>query len=533
MTTPAADEPTPADPGRRRAAAGVVVAMAVLVGVALIADVLAQPQPPLPADAVPQDAAQAGAWYCPATAGEGESAVLSVAAVGSEASRVTVVRYPERQPVPDEPVNVSPGDEHTVILGPGEATTPVAVRWEGGPAVASYRIEAGDTPGAPCEPGPSETWHLAGFDTAGGATSTLHLFNPFGADAVARVTFATPEGRVVLLLTQNLLVEAGSSTRIDLGEFQPEQPELGATVEVLTGRLVAQGELVLNPVGERVGPSGRALIPAAHASGDQWSFGYARVDESSASWLSVLNTGDREAAVEVRVSSPTPEAGVLEHSVPAGGVLMIDLAELSEAPDFGVSARSVNEVPIVVHRVTTLRASGREGLAVSRGEVPVTRWALVGGGAADRRGLVLVYNPGAEPVTLDLATNPETPVEWQGVEVPPNGWLSFNLVDVAPDRGQIPVRLEASGPVVAELRSHHQSGALRLWTAVGVPEEAWTGPSTRPPVHRDPALSTRPLDTGQAGAETLAPLAPGDLPSVPDPDIPAEGQEPEGSTPES
>lgn len=519
MTAPDVDAPASPPTASRGRASAAVIATGVLVAMALIADVLAQPAPPLPAEPVAQQPAQAGAWYCPATAGEGESAVLSVAAVGSEPSRVTVVRYPERQPTPDEPVNVAPGDEYTLILGPGEATTPVAVRWEGGPSVASWRIEAGDTPGAPCEPGPSETWHVAGLDTASGAKSTLHLFNPFSTDAVARVTFATPEGRVVLLLTDNLLVEGRGSTRIDLGEFQPEQPELGVTVEVLTGRLVAQAELVLQPVGERGGPSGRALIPAATAPRALWSFGYARVDESSTSSLSVLNTGDREAAVEVRVSSPTPEAGLQEFSVPVGGVLDIDLAELSQEPEFGVTAESVNEVAIVVDRVTTLRASGREGLAVSRGGLPATRWALVGGGAGERRGRVTVYNPGEEPATLDLTAATDVPPEWRGAQVPANGWLSFNLVDVAADRPQIPVMLESSGPVVAELRSHHQSGGLRLWTAVGVSAEVWTGPPTRPPVRRDPALSSRPVDPGPAADSDGDPSpTPAELPDVPVPD---------------
>ncbi|HVL99809.1 MAG TPA: DUF5719 family protein [Egibacteraceae bacterium] len=519
----AATPPGPPSREQRRASLA-LFATTVVVLLALVVDIVTAPGPPRPAEPVAQDTAQAGAWYCPATAGEGESAVLTVAAVGEQPSRITVVRYPERRPTPDPAVEVAPGGEHALVLGPGEATTPVAVRWEGGPATASWRIESGDTPGAPCEPGPAETWHLAGLDTAGGSRSTLHLFNPFGVDAVARITFATPEGRVVLLLTDNVLVEANSTARIDLGQFQPEQPDLGATVEVLTGRLVAQGELVLEPVGERPGPSGRALVPAATAARDDWAFGYARVDETSSSWVSIMNPGAREAAVEIRVSAPTPEAAMQEYSVPAGGVIAVDLAQLSEEPEFGVAAFSVNEVPVVVHRVTTLRAAGREGLAVSRGAQPSARWALVGAGAGERRGRVTVYNPGGEELTVDVVTNAEGPPEWRGAAIPPNGWLSFNLVDAAPEQGEIPAGVVASGPVVAELRSHHQSGGLRLWSAVGIPAEVWAGPATRPPVRRDPALSTRPLDRGAPGPAAPERPAPGELPDVPDPDAPPAGE---------
>lgn len=470
-----------------------LVATALLVLVALVVDVLAAPAPPGPPEEVPQDPAQAGAWYCPATAGDEESAVLSVAAVGDAPSRTRVYRYPEGQAVGDDPVTVAPGDEHTLVLGPGESSRPVTVRWEGGPAVATWRIEAGDTPAAPCAPGPAERWHLAGFDTATGSRSLLHLFNPYTEDAVARVVFATPEGPVRLVLTDNIFVAAGTSTAIDLGEFQPEQPDLGAIVEVLSGRLVAQGEVRMAPVGERQGPTGRLLMPAATAPATAWSFGYARADEGSNSWLSVLNTSEREAAVAVRVSNPTPEAGVQEHSVPSGGVLRIDLAELSTEPEFGVSVESVNEVPVVVHRTVHLRTGGREGLAGSRGGRPATRWALVGGGAGDRRGRVNVYNPGTEPVTVTVRTSGEEPADWQDRSLPPNGWTAFDLADVDPVRTQIPALVDASGPVVAELRSHYPAGRLRLWTAVGVPETAWTGPPTRPAVRRDPSLSTRPL----------------------------------------
>lgn len=515
--TPRETSPDPSAPGVQRRAILVLLAVAMIVGAGLVVDVLADASEPLAREPVAQEDAQAGTWYCPATAGEGESAVLSVAGVGEENSRVTVVRYPEGEAVPDEPVEIAPGGQHTVILGPGEATKPVSVRWQGGPAAAAWRIEAGDTSGAPCEPAPAEEWHLAALDTAGGATSTLHLFNPFPVDAVARVTFATPEGRVVLLLTDNILVPAGSSTPIDLGEFQPEQPDLGATVEVLTGRLVAQGELVLDPAGEEGGPTGRALLPAATTASTAWSFGYARIDDTSSSFLSVVNTADREAAVEVRVSSPTPEAAVQEHSVPAGGVVRIDLAEFSEEPEFGVAADSVNGVPIVVHRVTTLRTGDREGLAVSRGGEPGSTWALVGGGEAGRAGRVNIYNPGAAAVNVDVVASADDPPEWRAAEIPPNGWRTFSLADVDGERSEIPVVVLASGPVVAELRVHYQSGPLRLWTAVGVPSGAWTGPPTRPPVRRDPALSSMPL--GEVGpAEQEPPPEPADLPPPPDPE---------------
>lgn len=519
MTAPGAPAATPAAHSR---ALLVMAAAGALVLVAFVADLLAWPATPGTPDPVPQGTADSGAWYCPVTAGEDEPAVLAVAAVGDEPSTVTVVRYPEQRSEADEPVTIQPGEEHTVRLEGAASRTPLSVRWEGGPAVATWRIATGDEAAAPCEPGPAEKWYLAGLDTAGGARSVVHLFNAFAVDAVARVTYATPEGHVRLVRTEHVFVGARSSVQLDLGTYQPEQPDLGATIEVLTGRLVAQGELVLDPPGEEGGPTGRALVPASSQAVEEWSFGYARIDESSSSWLSVVNPGQREAAVEVRVSSPTPEAGVQEHSVPAGGILRIDLAELSEEPEFGVSATSVNDVPIIAHRVVSLAQGDRPGVAVSRGGQATNEWALVGAGAGDRRGRVNVYNPGAEPVRIDVITSGEDPPEWRGAEIPANGWFTLSLADAYPDRPTIPVVVRASGPVVAELRSHHESGALRLWSSVGVPAAAWTGSPTRPAVRRDPSLSTRPLDEGAPGLPTPPPTDPGDIPEVPDPDADAD-----------
>lgn len=507
-----------ASPGPRRRAAIVLAVVAVGVAIALAADALAGPGNEDAASRVRSPVPDAGTWYCPATADEGESATVSAAAVGDEASTITVVRYRDGRSHPDEPVDVAPGDQLEVSLDGDAARSPVSVRWEGGPAVASWRVEDESAGGATCVSTPSETWHVGGFDTAGDSSSTLHLFNPFTVDAVVRVTFATPEGPVSLLRTDDVVVESGSSQQLDLGEFQPEQPDLGVTVEVLTGRLVAQGELTLQDGEER------ALIPATPEASLEWAVPYARVDGASSSWLSVVNPGEREAAVELVVSQPRSDGPIgSEMSVPAGGVRRIDLAEFSEAREFGVAVRSVNGVDVAVSRLTSLgTAHGRRGLAASATTRAAERQALAGGGAGDRQGLISVYNPGAEEVDVDFNAGGATPSDWSGITLPPNGWTSVALHDAGPERPSIPVVVEATGPVVAGLRSHSSSGGLRLWSDAGAPSAAWTGRDTRPRVRRDPTLSTTPATTGQPAEETEpAEIEPDDL-EIPGPE--AEGE---------
>lgn len=462
-------------------------AVAAVVALGLIADAVVPAEREQRAARETQAAPPAGAWYCPGAVGPDEEATLSVAAVGETPSIITVERYPEGRPVADPPVQLTPGDQYDLKLPAGQAVAPLRVRWLGGPAVASWRLEGGDAAAANCAAAAAPHWHLAGLDTAAGARSFLHLFNPFSVDAVARVVFGTPEGRVALLLTENVLVPAGRTVRLPLNDYQPEQPELALSVDVLSGRLVTMGE-VLNG-------AGRALVEAAPAAVLEASFAFGKTDGSTTSWLSVLNPGEEEAAVEVRVSDPRADApGLGEISIAPGAVTRIELSELSAQGDYGVTVASVNEQPVVAVRGAAVRtSSGRRGFALSLGELPSRAWALPGGGANGRQSRVVLFNPGAEPATVRVRTSGGGPPEWEAIVLEPNTRASVQLEDFAPGKPALAARVTSDVPVIAELRLVDAVGTLRLWTAPGVPEREWTGASRRRPARRDPALSSRPL----------------------------------------
>lgn len=471
-----------------------------LTGLAAV-EVLILPPTEQTAAPVPQAAAAVGLWYCPAVAGEGEEASLAIAAAGDEASRVTVVRHTPEGQVSGSPETVEPGVQLDVPL---ENPEPVSVRWAGGPSVVTWRVNGEEGAAAPCLPGPSPTWYVSGLNTAAGAQSTLHLFNPFPADAVARVVFTTPEGPITLVRTDNVLVRAGEQVQLDLGEFQPEVSDLGVIVEVQAGRLISQGEVTYEPIEGETGPSGRALVPAAAATADFWAFAFARADDNSSSWLDVQNPGEREAAVEVRVSSPAASGSLLgEVAVPAGGMARIDLADVSEDVEFGVAVDVVNDVPVVVTRTAQLRSDDREGVATSLGSGPGTDWALAGAGTRGFSARLGLYNPGTEPVTVAVDAGPATPEDWGAVDVEPNGRAQVELAEVSPDQVAIPLRVTANGPVVPEFRSLADEGALRSWTALATPAASWAGPATRPPIRRDPGLPSIPLVSAERVTESF------------------------------
>lgn len=502
-------DPSPSAAPRRAGPLAVLGVCVALVAAAGAVEARTDPTAPEPLGAVAADPPGSGWWYCPATAGEDESALLAVAAAGDEPTTVTVVRFPGTGRVVEDAVEVPPGAQHLRGLGPGEANQPVAVRWRGGPAVATWRVRGNDDAAARCESTPSPRWHVTGFDTTAQNQGVLHLFNPFGVDAVVRVTFGTPTGPVALVLTDNVLVPAEGSIRLSLGDYEPEQPDLAVTVETLAGRVVAQGETRLRPTANQPGPTGRALLAAAPAPAEQWSFAYAASGEPADSWLSLYNPGEREAAVQVSVSDPLPDGAALlsEVSVPAGGVARVELDDTSGAPEYGVDVRTVTDLPVVVSRLSTVRTEEAEGVAAATGVTPADGWALAGAAAAERDAVLALYNPGAEPVTVAVDAGEGTPADWAAVELGPNVRVALDLDEAGADRRSVPLRASGDGPFVAEVRSRAGGDALRLWSAVAVPQGTWRGPGTRPPVWRDPRLSTSPVEPEPTEPADAAPDA--------------------------
>lgn len=491
--------PPPRGSSRRRALPRLVLLLVVALAAATVItlEAVATPAPERTAAAVPQEPASAGVWYCPVTAEEGQSAVLSVATTTSEPSEVVVVRHTPEGAIAGATQTVDPGTQLDVALDDVQAQQPVSVRWSGGPSTATWRAEGDRATAAPCASGPSPSWYVAGLDTAGGSSSTLHLFNPFATDAVANLTFTSPQGPEIRVTTTSQLVEAGTSREIQLTDVIPEVGDLGAVVQVQTGRLVVQGEVTYAPLPGADGLTGRTLVPAAERPADTWAFGYAAASEQSSSWLSIMNPNDREAAVELQVSDPAAEGEELlrEVPVPAGGTTRVDLADVSEAEEFGVAVVVVNDVPVVVTRTSTFELEGdRRGVASSLGAAPGGTWALPGGLADGWSSQVNVYNPGVRPVTVSIAAGEGTPADWGAVEVPVNARVAVDLSEVATGRSGIAAVVTAEGGgVVAELRSQADEDALRPWTEVGVPAVRWTGPPTRPPVRRESSLATTPM----------------------------------------
>ena len=433
-----------------------------------------------------------GSAYCVPLAEEEEGVRLTLLAVSAE-SHVQVLAgeeiVDERQVTPDEPAMVE--------LGGDAAQRPVTVRWSGAAVVATYEsIGEGPQVIQRCAPTTEPRWHLAGFNTTLGNNATLHLFNPFSADAVARVHYATPEGAVELVTTQDLAVPAGEAVEVDLDEVQPEIADLGVVVDVLTGRLVAGGEMAFAPPDEdTAAPTGRTALTGVAEPTDEHVFAYGAVGSEQQSWVSLMNPDpERDAIVLIGVSAPDPEAPVQEEiTVPAGGTVRVDLVDRSERRTFATTVTVVNDVPIVATRFSTRDVDDEGAIDAAAAVSPSSEWLLLGGGTEGGVAVVDLFNPGAEPATVTVepvGDGAAMPPEWEGLRLAANEQRGLVLSELDMSATSVPVRVRSQVPVAASIRSAAGEGAAAGFRSLaGFTSDYWSGLSTRPVVEFAPGLA--------------------------------------------
>ena len=458
----------------------------------LIADEAVGSPPSPPEEVVELPQVDRGVRYCPVTAAEDETATL-VLATGTQAAEATVVRYGAAGPQSDELRALDPGERVEVALD-DDAQRPVSVEWRGGPLAVSWHVEGERDAGGPCLTTPAQDWHLAGIDTALGAEARLHLFNPFSVDAVVRVRFGTPEGRVDLARTDNVVVPAGGTEVLDLVDVQPEETELGVTVETLAGRVVASAEVDRARIDEDdEGPEGRTVVPAVDEPATTWHLPL--VNEDGDSWRShvaVYNPTDRETAVTIHTSDPLEDAARAEYSVPPGGTRRIDVSDYAETSAFAALVETVTDVPVVVVGTETFLDSDRSGHTVQQATAQVSPTWVVPGGVGERAEHVAVHNPGGDPVEVDIIAGGEPVDEWEGLTFEANERRTLSLADVGDPAW--PIVIEADGDVSVGLVSSLEDGDdLGRLLGLAFGPAAGDLPAEPVVVRRDPALATEPV----------------------------------------
>lgn len=394
-----------------------------------------------------------GAWTC--AVGDGRPGTqLSVSAVspgsqGLRPGRLQLGSIGDGELDLDDPAWVFPGTSVHAGLE-GEEIAAFA-RWYDQP-VALYRHWrlAGDDdlpPGraqGPCQAQESDRWWIPGMSTAGGHEARVRLANPYETDATVAVRLVTPEGPVEPTVLQNLTVQGRSTTEVEINEHLPERDDVAVEVEMIAGRLTAEGyQLVRQAIGDVDGVS---LLASADEPSTTWTIPWAAEADDRRSWLWLLNPGDRPAPVELTLHGGdggiAPE-GLARVTVEPGQLRRIDLRgtfpeNLSSA---GVTVRSEG-VPVVASGAVRLEASdpAEAGMAVQLGARASDSWVVAGGSTEARAEQLRLVNPGSQPATVDVTL-------WDGAETHrPDG---FSAIEVPPG-ALVPLDLDAELGEVAE-----------------------------------------------------------------------------------
>jgi hypothetical protein len=502
--------PPPRPPRSGRFRGGLVVAA---VAVALLAgfgldttveptdvEVLRPPATPTPIQ---------GAWYCAAgSTAEGDALDVLAGAVGT--SNVHLETFADGEIEPAHQLRLEADEVRLRGIEGEDAEVGLLGIWEGAPAAVARTWRRGaedEVPGlvhGPCVGETSSSWYLAGVATDGGASARIVVANPFETDAAIDVELLTTDGPETPELLQNVGVPARTTRTIDLNEFAPEREDLGAVVNVRSGRVVAEGWQALDPAIGDI--SGVALTRLATAPAEQWTVPWLPADAVQ-SWVTIANVGEQPAAIRLTVH--TEDGGgaadeVDEVSVPAGGVRRVDLGTAlpADVGQGGLTVTSENAVPIVVAGASRIPHEDEEvqrtGILHLLGHPePHTYWFLPGVAGDDRRAAIHLLNPTADPSEVDVTLfTPEgavTAEELSGIAVGPGATASLRVDPHLPDG------TEAYGVLVVA-RTAEVVVALHSYSPEGRRDDALNGgvagiigrtPLERRNLTHDPGLTVR------------------------------------------
>ncbi len=222
-----------------------------------------------------------------------------------------------------------------------------------------------------------------------------------------------------------------------------------------------------------------ASFAADESPGATWYLAEGCTDGGMETWVLVQNALASEVTVDLILQTSSGEqrpAGLQGQVIPAASRRSFNLGAF--VTDYDVSTKvSATGGEVVCER--SMYGNGNSWGHDSVGtNTPTTTWYLAEGCTdGHMETWVLVQNPGAEDVTVDLTlqtgAGERKPEGLQGVTVPANTRRSFNLNDYVTDY-QVSTTVTSSGPVVCE-RSMYGPGKTWGTNSIGVtsPSATW------------------------------------------------------------
>lgn len=474
--------------------AALAVAVAVVAGLVALDDPRGVPVPERsPAVGPVAGAGSAATWYCAAGDDDGapEGALTHEIIITNPGPALTarVTGYRAASNTGESAVIDVAARSQRVVRSTdiGAGLGGVTVELFGGTAAVAHRLTgAGLSDQQDCADAGGDRWHFATANSESTSGVHLWLLNPYPTDASVDVRVATDSNARVPTALNGLIVPAGSSQVIDLGnpEITARRPQFAVTVEARGGRVAA--ELV-----QTIRGRGLRVVPGVSRPAAGWVLADSFVGGELVEEIHVYNPSNREVSAQVAVV-PTgvapemrPEPFLLE--VPARRYATLNLAtEARVPPDVArwIRVDAVGGAGVVVAQSVQVTGAGGDGTAATRPTVVGGLAAATGSSAAatswlvssvdpppDSQSVIVVANLSTESISdvrLERATGDGSRVIARGIEVAPGATLAIDVGEAA-STGPLGIQLVASTPVVVTGRvTTVERADLSMWSALPV-----------------------------------------------------------------
>ncbi|MEM7285325.1 MAG: DUF5719 family protein [Actinomycetota bacterium] len=364
------------------------------------------------------------------------------------------------------------GGEHAAVLVESDVGPMVVEHMLSGSAGASL---------APCASTSSSSWYFAAGTTRRGAREVISIFNPFPGDAVVDMTFTADGSARAPQIYEGLVVPSGTVLPVDITDVVTLFDVVSASLDVRTGRVVADRIVTLDG---SEGLSGLSVAPGSSTPALRWvlpSSGPA----GSVDAIAITNPSDVEADLDIEVRLDVPEFnGTVEPigvAVREGKTVVVVLREgadlvgaasvvdasgrVLEDVGYWAVVRSLNGVEVIVERFTVGTVDEVATSASPALPVAATGHRFTSG---DGGGAVVVVNPaGDRLVTVDISAIFEgARFDVTTIEVGQGARIVVDLEALGVPADAL-VALDSSDPVFVERR--YRLGVAGEATTMSVP----------------------------------------------------------------
>jgi hypothetical protein len=320
--------------------------------------------------------------------------------VGPREVRGEVTVVSSGGPARTEAVDVAPRSTLSVpesALASGDYVAATAVLYGG--QVAVWQVLSGSAGPATvaCSSSGSKQWYEASGSTAGSDQIELALYNPFAADAVADLSFATTRGEAQPGDFQGIVVPARQLVMVTVGQHVQQQPAVATMVSARFGQLVVD-QLSTSGTGQAATTT---VTPGVAGTARRWYFPAGQSSAGSAGSYRILNPSGGVARVRVSMSLPSGTVAPFGLTVP--GLSTASLAtsgrtHLAPGVAYSVSVQATDGAGVVVER--TEAASGALTSSLLGAPRTARTWLLISAAA----GSLVLQNPGAARAVASVAS---------------------------------------------------------------------------------------------------------------------------------